>query len=236
MYFGSRQCYFRYPVSTVMIQAPRFVITIPGPSLCCQNQPLKIQHFNPCAFDGFSRRLGPLSATTSSGSRFSSFNSQGALPCRPFNYRRYWIQMNIHGIRNCWEKPRFMSGPPWKLVKICCMFWVSQRVLWSLKVCIQIWHQINVVFQYRGGWPMVLQILVASKSHEPQPVLPNGLGRWELQSSKIQSATGSPVPLLNSRSRLALYIPVYNEAQLTSLFSFMSSQSVTRASMKFIYF
>ncbi|KAJ6652176.1 hypothetical protein lerEdw1_013137 [Lerista edwardsae] len=43
------QCAFNCPPSTVTIQPPPFVISIPGPSLYCPDQPLCIEQFNPCA-------------------------------------------------------------------------------------------------------------------------------------------------------------------------------------------
>ncbi|KAK9391018.1 glycine-rich cell wall structural protein-like [Crotalus adamanteus] len=45
-------CYASCPPSTVAIQPPPFVLTIPGPALFCPNQLLQITQHNPCARGG----------------------------------------------------------------------------------------------------------------------------------------------------------------------------------------
>ncbi|KAJ6650864.1 hypothetical protein lerEdw1_002380 [Lerista edwardsae] len=46
------QCYASCPPTTVTIQPPPFVLTIPGPALYCPSEPLGIQQENPCARGG----------------------------------------------------------------------------------------------------------------------------------------------------------------------------------------
>ncbi|XP_033030720.1 scale keratin-like [Lacerta agilis] len=44
------QCFASCPASTVTIQPPPFVLTIPGPALYyCPDQPFGIEQYNPCA-------------------------------------------------------------------------------------------------------------------------------------------------------------------------------------------
>lgn len=76
--FGN-QCYASCPPSTVTIQPPPFVLTIPGPALYCPDQPLGIEQYNPCANAvplGGSRALY---GSGGGGSNLSSFYTQ-ALP------------------------------------------------------------------------------------------------------------------------------------------------------------
>ncbi|KAK9391016.1 putative protein li-ac-35 [Crotalus adamanteus] len=74
------ECYAQCPASTVTIQPPPFVLTIPGPALYCPDQPLGIEQHNPCA-------AYPLPLTRG-GSNFNSFYSQ-ALPSANFSSSTY---------------------------------------------------------------------------------------------------------------------------------------------------
>uniref|UniRef100_A0A670JZ13 Keratin n=1 Tax=Podarcis muralis TaxID=64176 RepID=A0A670JZ13_PODMU len=70
-------CYAQCPPSTVTIRPPPFVLTIPGPALCCPDQPFCIEQHNPCA----RYPLGRPSLYGSGGSNVSDFYSQPQLPC-----------------------------------------------------------------------------------------------------------------------------------------------------------
>nr|ACJ66731.1 beta-keratin [Gekko gecko] len=82
--YGYNQCYASCPASTVTIQPPPFVLTIPGPALYCPNQPLAIEQYNPCAHGGGY----PMSSSGAGGSLGSSFYSQ-ALPSSSFSSSSY---------------------------------------------------------------------------------------------------------------------------------------------------
>ncbi|KAG8146930.1 hypothetical protein E2320_014013 [Naja naja] len=75
----SDHCTFSCPPLKVTIQPPPFIITLPGPSICCPDQPLHIEQHNPCAINHNS----PPQAI-----RASSFYSR-ALPSTPYSPRIY---------------------------------------------------------------------------------------------------------------------------------------------------
>uniref|UniRef100_A0A8D0AXU6 Uncharacterized protein n=1 Tax=Salvator merianae TaxID=96440 RepID=A0A8D0AXU6_SALMN len=79
------ECYAQCPPSTVTIQPPPFVLTIPGPALYCPDQPFGIEQYNPCArgYGGGSPAL-----YSSGASNLSSFYSR-ALPSSSYSYSSY---------------------------------------------------------------------------------------------------------------------------------------------------
>nr|XP_034955122.1 scale keratin-like [Zootoca vivipara] len=80
---GNNQCYAQCPASTVTIQPPPFVLTIPGPAIYCPDQPLKVEQYNPCARGGYGGGSSALYA-----SDFSNFYSR-ALPSSNYSYNSY---------------------------------------------------------------------------------------------------------------------------------------------------
>ncbi|XP_048364311.1 scale keratin-like [Sphaerodactylus townsendi] len=81
---GGNQCFASCPASTVTIQPPPFVLTIPGPALYCPNQPMAIEQHNPCAGSGYGMGGPALYASNSGTSNVSSFYSR-ALPSSSFS-------------------------------------------------------------------------------------------------------------------------------------------------------
>uniref|UniRef100_A0A8D0H261 Uncharacterized protein n=1 Tax=Sphenodon punctatus TaxID=8508 RepID=A0A8D0H261_SPHPU len=84
-------CYAQCPPSTVTIQPPPFVLTIPGPALYCPNQPFGIEQHNPCA--GITPRGGGMEAIAYNddfGSNFSSFYDRSALPGNTYGNRSFY--------------------------------------------------------------------------------------------------------------------------------------------------
>uniref|UniRef100_A0A8D0L8L3 Uncharacterized protein n=1 Tax=Sphenodon punctatus TaxID=8508 RepID=A0A8D0L8L3_SPHPU len=87
---GKQECYASCPASTVTIQPPPFVLTIPGPSLCCPDKPFGIEQHNPCAVSGGHSGGGnheAISHGDSSGSHIPSFYTRRALPSSLYSYR-----------------------------------------------------------------------------------------------------------------------------------------------------
>uniref|UniRef100_A0A8D0GY91 Uncharacterized protein n=1 Tax=Sphenodon punctatus TaxID=8508 RepID=A0A8D0GY91_SPHPU len=64
-------CQATCPPSTVTIQPPPFVLTIPGPALYCTDQPLCIDQYNPCAY-GYGGLTDGRYTALSSGRAFGS--------------------------------------------------------------------------------------------------------------------------------------------------------------------
>ncbi|CAI5798444.1 Keratin-associated 12-2 [Podarcis lilfordi] len=78
---GRNECYASCPASTVTIQPPPFVLTIPGPALYCPDQPLCIEQCNPCAAIQSSEEVARGGySSVSTGYTSSSRQSQKSLP------------------------------------------------------------------------------------------------------------------------------------------------------------
>uniref|UniRef100_A0A8D0H8C9 Uncharacterized protein n=1 Tax=Sphenodon punctatus TaxID=8508 RepID=A0A8D0H8C9_SPHPU len=83
-------CYAQCPPSTVTIQPPPFVLTIPGPSICCPYQPFGIVQNNPCDYSYGGVSGGRAEALSYSGSSISNLYSRRALPRSTGNYGSCW--------------------------------------------------------------------------------------------------------------------------------------------------
>ncbi|KAJ6651693.1 hypothetical protein lerEdw1_020710 [Lerista edwardsae] len=82
-------CYAQCPASTVTIQPPPFVLTIPGPEFYCPSQAFGIEQYNPCAYYGGG--LGGSRYPSLVSTDFSSY-SLPSLSSRSFStssYRTY---------------------------------------------------------------------------------------------------------------------------------------------------
>ncbi|CAI5798443.1 glycine-rich cell wall structural keratin-like [Podarcis lilfordi] len=90
--FGYNNCAFQCPPSTVTIQPPPFVVTIPGPEMYCPNQVFGIEQYNPCAGYGMLGGSRYPALLPSEASESGSVYNLPGLSSRPFSsygYRRY---------------------------------------------------------------------------------------------------------------------------------------------------
>ncbi|KAL8184671.1 UNVERIFIED_CONTAM: hypothetical protein K2H54_024521 [Gekko kuhli] len=88
--YGYDACSPQCPTSTVTIQPPPFVVTIPGPELHCPDRAFYIQQYNPCAKIYGGSRYPALTSSeyTDSGSSYT-LPSLSSRSYSSYGYRRY---------------------------------------------------------------------------------------------------------------------------------------------------